>query len=239
MKNLLVVLLVVTLFSCKKEQVVNSEVNRPIKVTSEAHYITRGHTIDTVAAFRATFKIERISGGGMKAYWVSGNYLLLDGRVGWIQVGRINTSTTGWFTMTPDGFPYSAPSVPWERVAGNDYPNAAIGSTATIILYINVNGNPTISVNDIDVFYCPVQAIAIFDCDVAVESHPSYYSNFPTINFYIDHLKGGIWSVPNQAISRGGPYPMIGKAQNSSLIHGQIQAGGKVSPFTNNGDILF
>jgi hypothetical protein len=231
MKKFLILLLL-ALFSCIQEPILEEEA-RPSR-TSPRYFISRGYATDYAMGFRSSFAVVKTSSGnGTNSYWASGTFLLADGRKGWIQAGVHDNKP---FYQTPDAFPYTQPFV--NGVVINQMPT--LGSNMTVTFYINSQGYPTLNMDGVDVCYWPVQAVAVIDGDVAVESYPKFYGNFPTVIFNkaFEFLKEGVWVSPTTSISRGGGYGMIGSKQDPSLPDNVIKAGGAV-PFTNNGDILF
>jgi hypothetical protein len=195
--------------------------------------ITRGYATSQALGFRSTFNVVKTPGGGTKSYWNSATFLLADGRTGWMQGGVHDNKP---FYQTPDAFPYSQPYT--NGIVLNQMPQ--LSKVLTVTYYINSEGYPTINMNGVDLCYWPIQAVAVIDGDVAVESYPAFSGNFPTVTFYpaFEFLKEGVWMAATTATSRGGGYGIAGKNQNPLLGANQIQAGGKV-PKTNNGDILF
>ena len=231
MKKILILLLF-ALFSCTQEPLLDEEA-RPSR-TAPRYFITRGYASDYAMGFRSSFTVVKTSAGnGTNSYWVSSTFLLADGRQGWVQAGVHDNKP---FYQTPDAFPYTQPFV--NGVVINQMP--ALGSNMTVTFYINPQGYPTLNMDGVDVCYWPIQAVAVIDGDVAVESYPKFYGNFPTVTFYkaFEFLKEGVWVEAPTATSRGGGYGMVGRNQNPALLPNQIQAGGSI-PFTNNGDILF
>lgn len=219
-------ILLLILFGCSK----------PIDfrpASTPVYEITRGYAKDTAEGFRSTFPVVKLPGGSSKSVWNSATFLLADGRTGWVQAGNHENEP---FYQTPDFFPYTAPFV--NGVVIGQMP--PLSKSLTITYYINAQGFPTVNMNGVDLCYWPIQAVAVIDGDVAVESYPSFASNFPTVTFdpAFEFLHEGVWTPATSATSRGGGYGMVGKNQNSLLKSNQIQAGGKVAK-TNNGDILF
>jgi hypothetical protein len=233
MKAITLFILISILVGCSKDHDIILESQRPS--TTPYYCIARGYAPGSGMGFRSTFAVNKLTGAGSRSAWVSATIELIDGRKGWIQ-GGISTQESGLFYQTPDGFPYGFPQTNW--VVMN--PKPPLGKTVTMTIYINGYGYPVINLNGVDLAYCPLQAVAIVDGDVAVESYPAYYGNFPTFSFSpaFEYLNDGVWSEPSVAISRGGCYGMEGRSQNSSLPFNKIMAGNKVQ-VTNNGDTLY
>jgi hypothetical protein len=227
------ILMFLILIGCSKEPITDVVSERPPSAPYSC--IARAYAPGSGNGFRSTFVVQKLTGAGSRSAWASATIKLMNGREGWIQAG-ISTQESGLFYQTPDGFPYGFPQTNW--VVMN--PKPPLGKTVTMTIYINGYGYPVINLNGVDLAYCPLQAVAIVDGDVAVESYPAYYGNFPTFSFSpaFEYLSDGVWSEPSVAISRGGCYGMEGRSQNSSLPFNKIMAGNKVQ-VTNNGDTLY
>ena len=187
MKNTIIFFMLIFMVSCSKPL----EFSRPVK--EYRYYIARAYaTIQNAVGFRSTFPVKALKGNGMRAVWNAGTFLLADGRTAWVQGGY---DDDGWIPYkTPDNIPYTAPYV--AGVVINQPPSLNGLDSVTVTHYINAQGYPTVNINGIDLCYWPVQAVAVIDGDVAIESYPQYFANFPVITFNCFYIIYGIGSFP-------------------------------------------